>query len=69
WATERSWNGRAYECFLCHSMSNTLDSLNRHLKSPAHGQKIYRCPKLDCRIKFVTLSGLCQHVERGTCGV
>ncbi|KAH9035783.1 hypothetical protein EDB85DRAFT_1943106 [Lactarius pseudohatsudake] len=69
WATERSWNGRAYECFLCHSMFNTLDSLNRHLKSPAHDQKIYRCPKLDCRIEFVTLSALCQHVERGTCGV
>ncbi|KAI9435082.1 hypothetical protein H4582DRAFT_1972752 [Lactarius indigo] len=69
WATELSWNGRAYECFLCHSVFKTLDSLNRHLKSPVHHEKIYRCPKQDCRVEFPTLSALCQHVERGTCGV
>jgi len=32
-------------------------------------QKIYRCPKLDCRIEFVTLSALCQHIEGGSCSV
>ena len=69
WATERSWNGVAYECFLCNSTFRTLVHLNQHLKSPRHADKIYRCPKSDCRIKFSTLSGLCQHVEGGSCGV
>ena len=69
WATERSWNGEAYECFLCHSTFDTLARLNQHLQSPRHEDKIYRCPKSDCATKFVTLSGLCQHVEGGSCGV
>jgi hypothetical protein len=69
WATERSWNGVAYECFLCSSTFRTLTHLNRHLKSPRHVAKIYRCPKTDCRIEFSTLSGLFQHVEGGSCGV
>ncbi|KAI0294628.1 hypothetical protein B0F90DRAFT_1811632 [Multifurca ochricompacta] len=69
WATERSWNGEAYECFLCNSTFKTLERLNQHLQSPRHEDKIYRCPKQDCRTEFVTLSGLCQHVEGGSCGV
>jgi len=69
WATDRSWNGRAYECFLCDAEFNTLARLNQHLQSPRHEDKIYRCPKPDCRVEFVTLSGLCQHVEGGSCGV
>ncbi|KAN0111910.1 hypothetical protein V8E52_008116 [Russula decolorans] len=69
WATERSWNGVAYECFLCNSTYRTLTHLNQHLKSPRHVVKIYRCPKSDCRVEFSTLSGLCQHVEAGSCGV
>ena len=69
WATDRSWNGYAYECFLCNRTFDTLVRLNQHLKSPFHEDKIYRCPKSDCRIEFGTLSGLCQHVEGGSCGV
>ncbi len=69
WATERSWNGVAFECFLCHSTYSTLYVLNQHLKSLAHERKIYRCPKSDCRAEFVALSALCQHVEGGSCGV
>jgi len=69
WATERSWNGVAFECFLCHSTYRKLYALNQHLKSPAHDQRIYRCPKFDCRVEFSALSALCQHVERGSCGV
>ncbi|KAH9168398.1 hypothetical protein EDB89DRAFT_2245230 [Lactarius sanguifluus] len=63
WVTERSWNGMEYECFLCHSTFKTIDRLNQHLKSPAHDEKIYRCPKPDCRVEFAALSALCQHVE------
>jgi len=69
WATIRSWNGWAFECFLCNSTFGTLDRLNQHLQSPRHEEKIYRCPKSDCGMQFVALSGLCQHVEGGSCGV
>ncbi|KAI0294629.1 hypothetical protein B0F90DRAFT_1755958 [Multifurca ochricompacta] len=69
WATDRSWNGWAYECFLCNNTYRALSALNQHLQSPRHQEKIYRCPKQDCRTEFVTLSGLCQHVEGGSCGV
>jgi hypothetical protein len=69
WATERAWNGSAYECFLCSRTFDTLQRLNTHLQSPRHEEKIYKCPKSDCRTQFVTLSGLCQHVEGGLCGV
>ena len=69
WATELSFNGTAFECFLCQSTFTTLARLNQHLQSPRHEDKIYRCPKIDCRTEFVTLSGLCQHVEGGSCGI
>jgi len=69
WATERSWNGEEYECLLCGWTFETLARLNKHLQSPRHADKIYRCPKPDCRAEFRTLSGLCQHVEGGTCDV
>ena len=69
WATDQSWNGYGYQCFLCNRTSDALVRLDQHLKRPFHGHKIYRCPKSDCWIGFVTLSGLCQHVEGGSCGV
>jgi hypothetical protein len=69
WATERSRNGDMYECFLCNARFRTLAQLNQHLNSPRHDEKIYICPKTDCRTEFVTLSGLWQHVEGGSCGV
>ncbi|KAJ6627136.1 hypothetical protein B0H10DRAFT_2161234 [Mycena sp. CBHHK59/15] len=67
WATELSWNGRMYECFLCHREFRALHSLNAHLQSPTHQDRIYRCP--GCRYEFVSLSGLTQHVESDKCGV
>ncbi|KAI0280580.1 hypothetical protein BGY98DRAFT_914517, partial [Russula aff. rugulosa BPL654] len=67
WATELSRNG--VEVLLCIATFRTLARLNQHLQSPRHEDKIYRCPKTDCRTEFVTLSGLCQHVEGGSCGV
>ncbi|KAI0263556.1 hypothetical protein BC834DRAFT_844444 [Gloeopeniophorella convolvens] len=68
-ATGRSWNGFAYECFLCHRDFNQLAGLNQHLQSAVHQARIYRCPKTECSSEFGTLSGLAQHVERGSCGV
>jgi Zinc-finger of C2H2 type len=69
YATGASWNGRAYECYLCPNEYRTLSALNQHLASPKHQAKIYRCPLTTCQEKFSTLSGLCQHVESGRCNV
>jgi len=69
WATDLSWNGSAYECFLCHAMFRSLMSLNSHLQSPRHEDRIYRCPnRTTCGIEFSVLSALTQHVESGKCG-
>ena len=68
-ATEASWNGYSYECYLCHSGFKSLAVLNTHLASPRHQDKIYVCPAPECRIKFSVLSGLCQHIESEKCGV
>jgi hypothetical protein len=69
-ATNRSWNGSSFECFLCHKEFRTLQSLNAHLQSPRHQDKIYRCPNQSgCGLEFSALSSLCQHVERDRCGV
>ncbi|KAJ6515271.1 hypothetical protein C8R45DRAFT_1058543 [Mycena sanguinolenta] len=65
----RAWNGDAYECYLCHHEFRTLQDLNTHLASPRHQQKSYVCPLNVCRVSFATLSGLCQHIESGRCGV
>ena len=68
-ASERSWNGYKYECYLCHSSYFSLASLNQHLASPVHQDKIYICPASTCRARFTTLSALCQHIESEKCGV
>ena len=69
YATPAAWNGAYYECYLCHNTYRSLAALNQHLGSPRHMEKLYICPLSTCRIKFVTLSGLCQHIESESCGV
>ncbi|KAI0698767.1 hypothetical protein C8Q76DRAFT_771882 [Earliella scabrosa] len=71
WATERAWNGFAYECYSCHRTYRELAHLNAHLRSPAHAEKIYRCPSAwgGCGADFRTLSAFCQHMENAQCGV
>jgi len=71
WATQRNWNGYAYECSLCHRDFRAIGALNTHLQSPAHEGKIYRCPTAwrGCNTQFKTLSALFQHVESESCGV
>ncbi len=68
-ATERSWNGSGYACYLCNKQFASLQSLNNHLKSPVHEQSIYRCPGPGCGRNYKLLSGLIQHVESESCGV
>ncbi|CAE7081179.1 unnamed protein product [Rhizoctonia solani] len=71
WATKKAWNGHAYECYFCNKEFRALPRLNQHLASPVHEQDLYHCPKLGhrCKAQFKTLSGLCQHIEDGSCGV
>lgn len=68
-ATTRAFNGSYWECYLCHSGFNTINALNAHLNSPAHKQKVYRCPnsKAKCGKEFVTLAGLFNHLESEAC--
>ncbi|KAE8441996.1 hypothetical protein EG329_003932 [Mollisiaceae sp. DMI_Dod_QoI] len=68
-ATERSWNGYNYECYLCPREFGTLRSLDSHIKSPVHEQNLYRCPGRGCGREYKLLSGLIQHVESETCGL
>jgi hypothetical protein len=68
-ATDRAWNGRGYQCYLCAKEFSSLNGLNNHIKSPVHEQPMYRCPKESCRKPFKILSGLVAHVESETCGL
>ena len=68
-ATDRAWNGSAYACYFCTREFSTLDSLNRHIKSPVHEQKIYRCPKAGCGREYKLLSRWEQHVESENSGI
>lgn len=66
-ATQRCWNGCAYECYLCNRKFTQLQHLNQHLNSPRHEEKLYRCPREDCGKEFSTLSAIMQHVESQSC--
>ncbi|KAF2173361.1 hypothetical protein M409DRAFT_15646 [Zasmidium cellare ATCC 36951] len=67
-ASTATWNGRQYECYLCHRGYNTLRSLNQHLDSPAHKQKIYHCFGRACSKQFTALAQLFNHLESESCG-
>jgi len=66
-ASDKAWNGYAYECYLCHRNFNTLVSLDSHLASPVHDADEFGCPKGKRRYKLV--SGLIQHIESEVCGI
>ncbi|OTB03758.1 hypothetical protein M426DRAFT_321474 [Hypoxylon sp. CI-4A] len=67
-ATAQAWNGWAYECYLCHHKFKLLQSLNQHLKSPAHQQALYHCPnRVTCGREFKTLAAVMNHLESETC--
>lgn len=67
-ATEKSWNGYGFECYLCDRQFGQLYALNQHLRSPAHDQNLYRCPERGCRREYKVLSGLIMHFESESCG-
>ncbi|KXT11163.1 hypothetical protein AC579_4067 [Pseudocercospora musae] len=67
-ANEASWNGCAYECYLCHRRFASLDSLNQHLSSPLHKQKVYHCFGRMCGKQFSAIAQLFNHLESESCG-
>ncbi|KAI8938682.1 hypothetical protein NX059_004549 [Plenodomus lindquistii] len=66
-ATNATWNGFNFECYLCHRKYGTLQALNQHLNSPAHSEKLYRCPNRNCNGQFPRLASLFNHLESGSC--
>ena len=66
-ATEASFNGSAYECYICRKSFRTLSGLNGHLNSPAHDDDEFRCPK--CKAEFKLVSGFIQHLESNSCNL
>ncbi|UPX14579.1 uncharacterized protein EKO05_0005057 [Ascochyta rabiei] len=69
-ATSASWNPHLgmYECYLCHKAFRELKSLNAHVNSPAHKEKVYHCPGRACGREFRALAALFNHLESETCG-
>lgn len=68
-ASEKAWNpsAQAFQCYLCGRLFGQLKSLNQHLSSPAHQQKLYHCPNGHCDKDFVTLAALINHLESESC--
>lgn len=69
-ATSASWNHYTgmYECYLCHKGFRDLQSLNNHVNSPAHKEKVYHCPGRMCNREFRALAALFNHLESEACG-
>ncbi|EFR04358.1 hypothetical protein MGYG_07366 [Nannizzia gypsea CBS 118893] len=70
-ATDRAYNGRSWECYICNSCFKYRSGLNNHLNSPVHKQNVYRCPnrRSKCGKEFVTLAALFNHLESESCAV
>ncbi|EPS29140.1 hypothetical protein PDE_04089 [Penicillium oxalicum 114-2] len=69
--TNAAWNGVASECYMCHREFGSARALTQHVNSPAHEQKIYRCPnrRAECGREFTSLAGLFNHLESESCGL
>jgi hypothetical protein len=69
-ATSASYNRNSdlYECYLCHKGFRELKSLNSHVNSPTHREKVYHCPGRACGKEFRALAPLFNHLESETCG-
>ncbi|EGC48988.1 conserved hypothetical protein [Histoplasma capsulatum var. duboisii H88] len=68
-ATDHAYNGSFWECYICHRQFNSKGALTSHVNSPAHQQKVYRCPnsKGKCGKQFTTLAALFNHLESESC--
>ncbi|PFH47511.1 hypothetical protein AMATHDRAFT_67591 [Amanita thiersii Skay4041] len=67
YSTAQSFNGKGFECCVCHKTFHSRQSLEAHLNSPVHDEDQFKCPK--CRMQFKLVSGLVQHIESEACGI
>ncbi|KAI1393973.1 uncharacterized protein F4822DRAFT_439807 [Hypoxylon trugodes] len=68
-ATDKAWNGWAWECYLCNRTFNAKPGLDQHLQSPIHQQALYHCPDRNgCGREFKTLAAVMNHLESESCG-
>lgn len=68
-ATNDTWNGDFFECYLCHREFTQLCGLNQHLNSDAHREKVYHCTNRGrCGKEFKSLASLFNHLESESCG-
>lgn len=69
-ATGASYNPHSglYECYICHKGFRELKSLNNHVNSPAHKERVYHCPGRMCGREFSALAALFNHLESEACG-
>ncbi|CAG7966521.1 unnamed protein product [Penicillium nalgiovense] len=69
YATDRAFNGKNWECYLCRKGFGSMAGLNAHLNSSVHKEKIYHClNKRGCGKEFVSLAALFNHLESESCG-
>ncbi|KAJ5935129.1 hypothetical protein N7466_004676, partial [Penicillium verhagenii] len=65
--TQRAFNGRMWECYVCHKEFFTSRALTQHINSPVHKSKIYHCPNMRCGKEFTALAALFNHLESESC--
>ncbi|KAH6916598.1 hypothetical protein BKA70DRAFT_1485117 [Coprinopsis sp. MPI-PUGE-AT-0042] len=68
-----SWNGRTFECYLCHEEFRTLALLTAHVTNPLPHQYFQplgrKCPEPTCNVWNDRLHDWWKHIDEGTCGV
>ena len=69
-ATDAAFDGHYWVCYLCKKKFNMVKSLNAHLNSPVHKEKIYHClnKRGRCEKEFTSLAALFNHLESESCG-
>ncbi|KAJ0413355.1 hypothetical protein BJY00DRAFT_319848 [Aspergillus carlsbadensis] len=68
-ATDKTWNGFGWECYVCHKEFARRTGLGNHLNSQAHRQRIYHCSNEKCAKEFSSLDGLFNHLENDACSI
>lgn len=66
---QSAFNGRYWECFLCHKFFRGQGALDAHLESPAHSQGQLRCPNLLCNKEFESWPMVLNHLQNAICGM
>ncbi|KAJ5949262.1 hypothetical protein N7454_000846, partial [Penicillium verhagenii] len=67
--TQRAFNGRMWESYICHKEFGTSRALTQHINSPIHKHKIYHCPNFRCGKEFTALAALFNHLESESCNM